>query len=359
MADFTLGYRKSLDGLRGIAVVLVVLSHIPSLPFGGGFFGVDLFFVLSGFLITSLLFEEWRANGDISLKAFYARRALRLLPALVEVLGVAAIVSGRWESAEAAARMRESALMTLCYCANWFVAYRSYPRGELSHTWSLSVEEQFYVVWPLLLLVLLRSGWSRRRMAAVLVAGMLGSALLRAVLWLTTKSWERVYFGSDTHADGLFAGALVALLVHAGAQPSTEAWRRILNWVAHLMMGYLGFFFVSGWAADPYLMLGGYLGLNLGAAAVVLCLVTSPWAPLRLLCEAPPLVWLGKISYGVYLWHSVVFWTLGVTGLRIGGPAWALPLGALLAVSAASYYGFERPLLKLKQRFERVRASAP
>jgi peptidoglycan/LPS O-acetylase OafA/YrhL len=359
VAEFTLGYRKSLDGLRGIAVLAVVLSHLPNLEFLGGFFGVDLFFVLSGFLITSLLLEEWRARGDISLKAFYARRALRLLPALLEVLTVAVVFSALREPAAEAGAMRRASLITLGYSANWFVAFGRYPRPELAHTWSLSVEEQFYVLWPFVLLLMLKMNFSRRTIGGVLVASMLASAALRAYLWLTTRSWERVYYGSDTHADGLLAGALVALMMFSGVRPQTGPALRFLNWIALGMMIFLGFYLVRGWAADPLLMTGGYLALNLGVAAVVMCLVCAPWPPLRLLCEAPPLVWVGKISYGVYLWHAVVFWMLRSVGAGIPAPSWMLPLAAVLAAAAISFYAVERPLLKLKRRFERVPAPSP
>src|SRR5688572_4557652 len=169
---FTLGYRPYLDGVRGVAILLVLVCHIPNLPLQGGFIGVDLFFVLSGFLITSLLLEEWRATGNVSLGAFYARRALRLVPALLLVLGAAVLLSELRESRTAANATWTSALMTLFYSANWFLAYGAYPRKELSATWSLSVEEQFYLLWPLLLLVMLRLRCSRRTMAGVVIAGM-------------------------------------------------------------------------------------------------------------------------------------------------------------------------------------------
>lgn len=355
MDSFKLGYRPSLDGLRGIAVTAVVLSHLPNLPFGGGFFGVDIFFVLSGFLITSLLLEEWGATSDISLKAFYARRALRLLPALVEVLLVAVAVSAAVETPEQSAAMRSSALMTLFYSANWFVAYRQFPRGELSHAWSLSVEEQFYAVWPVVMLLLLKGGCSRRTIGLLTAAGFAASGAARMILWNTTHSWERVYFGSDTHADGLLAGALVALLLESGVRPRSPAALRVLNWAAHLMMGWLGVFLVLGWAADPYLSNGGYSAMNLGVAVIVMCLMCGAWPPLRMLCESRLLVWIGRISYGVYLWHSILFWLL--RHARLGGAAWGWGLLAavLVGVPAASFYVLERPLLRrFKPRFQRV-----
>jgi peptidoglycan/LPS O-acetylase OafA/YrhL len=351
---FTLGYRKSLDGLRGIAILAVVLSHVRTFPFGGGFFGVDLFFVLSGFLITSLLLEEWRETSDVSLKAFYARRALRLLPALILFLGTMTAVSAWREPPDQSAKMGTSALMALFYCANWFVASRSFPRSELSATWSLSVEEQFYILWPMLLLLMLKGKWSMRAISAVIVAGIAASAAVRAWLWNTGSSWERVYYGSDTHADGLLAGALVAVMMASGVVPASPRGARILNWVAHGMMVFLGVFFVRGWAADPMLFQGGYLALNLGAAAVVYCLVCSPWAPIRKVCEFGPLVWLGKISYGVYLWHLAPPLLITLLPAPPGGVRPLAGFALTLGLAAVSYYGFERPLLRFKRRFERV-----
>jgi len=359
MAHFSLGYRKSLDGLRGIAVLMVLYSHIPSLPFGGGFFGVDLFFALSGFLITTLLLEEWQKSGDISLKAFYARRAIRLLPALVEVLLFAVVFSACRENAVEAGKMRNSALITLFYMANWFVAFKALPRGDLAHTWSLSVEEQFYLVWPVLLLLMLKANWSRRRIGAVVVAGILLSAGLRAALWTRTGSWERVYFGSDTHADGILVGVLLALLMSSGVQPTSEKGLRILNLAGHGMAVFLAVFFVRGWPADPVLTMGGYLAMNLWAGVLICCLMCAPWAPLRMLCEAAPLVWMGRISYGVYLWHSVILWALRSWGIQLPGPMWLLPMGVVFAVAALSYYAVERPLLRLKRRFSRVSSLSP
>jgi peptidoglycan/LPS O-acetylase OafA/YrhL len=210
-----------------------------------------------------------------------------------------------------------------------------------------------------LLLCLLKRRWSNVAIGALIVAGIAASACARAVLWSTTHSWERVYFGSDTHADGLLSGAFVAVLMFSGTQPKSPVALRALNWAAHLMMAYLGVFVFLGWAADPYMSQGGYLAMNLGISTIVLCLVCRPWAPLRWVCEAPPLVWLGRISYGVYLWHAIWFWILHHFEIQMPGPIWVLPLGGTVAIAAASYYGVERPLLRLKRRFSRVSSLSP
>jgi len=349
---FQLGYRPYLDGVRGVAILLVLVCHIPTLPLQGGFIGVDLFFVLSGFLITTLLLEEWQATGRISLGAFYARRALRLLPALLVVLGACVVFSEVREDRAAAGGMRTSALMTLFYSANWFLAYKAYPRGELSATWSLSVEEQFYLVWPVILLGMLRLGCSRRTMAGVVIAAMAGSMAARIVLWQGGATPSRVFFGTDTHADGLLAGALVGMLFAWGAGPRSPGAAKALDLAALLSLGLLGLLVAIGWQADPAMIQAGYPVLNLGAAVLVASLVSSP--ALRRIFEVAPLVWIGRISYGVYLWHIAVFWMFGKAGWVGGALYWPAAIALTIAIAAASFYGLERPILRFKRRFERV-----
>lgn len=359
MADFTLGHRKSLDGVRGLAIVFVLLSHVSSLPFGGGFIGVDLFFVLSGFLITTLLLEEERATGTIRLRSFYARRALRLLPALVVMLAVMVALSALKDPPETAAKMRTSALMTLCYSANWFMTLKAYPSWQLLPTWSLSVEEQFYILWPLLLLVLLKLNASKKSMAALAVAGLIVSAAWRAVLWRWTGSYDRVYYGSDTHSDGLLAGTLAGILVSSGVLTPTPALARGLNWAAHLTLGFLFFFLWWGWAADPYVIQWGILALNLGMVCLVVCLLMSPAPLLKGFFEFPPLVWVGRVSYGLYLWHMVTFSLGHWFRLPTWAGSWVVTLLVTAGVAALSFYALEQPLLRLKRRFERVSAPPP
>jgi peptidoglycan/LPS O-acetylase OafA/YrhL len=339
---FRLGHRRALDGVRGLAILLVLLYHVSMSTFGGGFIGVDLFFVLSGFLITSLLLEEWRDTGSISLGSFYARRALRLLPALIVVLLAMIAVSALTEPPKAAAAMRTSALMTFFYSANWFLAFKAYPRGELSPTWSLSVEEQFYLVWPVLLVMLLRMGCSRRAIGGVVVALLLASAAARAFLWVTTRDFERVMFGTDTHADGLLAGVLAALLVADGAAPPRTT--------TPIVLACLAIFVPLGWPGDPSMFLGGFLAFNAAGAVLVAGMVTSPWR----LFEWAPMVWMGRVSYGLYLWHFAAPWMLSRTGVSLGKGYWAAAVALTFAAAAASFYALERPLLKYKRRFERV-----
>jgi peptidoglycan/LPS O-acetylase OafA/YrhL len=353
VAEFKLGQRRSLDGVRGLAILFVLLSHVQSLPLGGGFIGVDLFFVLSGFLITTLLLEERQETGTVSLKAFYVRRALRLLPALVAMLAAMLVLVAVFDAPGVAANARTSAVMTLLYSSNWFMAYKEFPFPGLSATWSLSVEEQFYLVWPLLLITLLKL--PPRGRVAVVAAGMLLSAALRALLWKTTGSFERVFFGSDTHADGLLAGALAGLLLSQGWVPPS----RLLKLAAHVVLGVLFLFLYWGWLADDYVLVGGLFLLNLGMTALVVALVRDPGPLLLGFFEFGPLAWLGRISYGVYLWHMVVFGFSGRLPLLKRAGSWPLSIALTIAVAALSFYLLERPLLRLKRRFSRVSPHSP
>ena len=170
VAGFRLGYRPSLDGLRGVAV-LVVMAHHAYVPFfRGGGVGVDIFFVLSGFLITSLLLEEWRRTQDISLRGFYIRRGLRLLPALFMLLLVLQAYALLRMRGDAFWEMEKAIGAVLGYFGNWVAALGLYDMRVLSHTWSLSIEEQFYFLWPIILLLMLRSRWKRTRILGALLS---------------------------------------------------------------------------------------------------------------------------------------------------------------------------------------------
>jgi len=209
-----LGYRPALDGIRAIAIVLVLGFHTGLL--GGGFLGVDLFFVLSGFLITGLLVEEWDRYQEISLAGFYTRRMRRLFPALVLTLvGVGVLYLalpgvnhgiGYWPTVASVA----------AYSSNWLAAFGSHGSwaslGMLGHTWSLAIEEQFYLVWPIVVLVLLRRRWPAGPIIIALLAGAAASEALRWLVWMDSYSIG-AYTRTDTHADGLLLGCALGLLL--------------------------------------------------------------------------------------------------------------------------------------------------
>ncbi|MGH2393875.1 MAG: acyltransferase family protein, partial [Candidatus Limnocylindria bacterium] len=198
----------ALTGVRGLAVVLVLAFHV-GLPIpSGGLVGVTLFFVLSGYLITSLLIKEWAATGSIDLARFFARRARRLVPAQIVVVGIVTVVGVVSDRAVDAV---QDALLSIAYVANWARAYGD-PMGLLNHIWSLSIEAQFYVIWPLAFVLVARKRLLHGRAIVAIVIGLAaGSTVLRAVLEGGADS-GRIYFGTDVRADALLAGCALALI---------------------------------------------------------------------------------------------------------------------------------------------------
>lgn len=335
--QFQLGHRPALEGLRGIAILLVMAVNFtpPFLP--GGFAGVDLFFVLSGFLITCLLWEEWRATGGIGLKRFYGRRALRLLPALAVFLAFCLTVS-LFQPAERAAGTRLGIMTTAFYCSNLAIA-AGRDLAALSHTWSLSVEEQFYLLWPPVLLCLLRRGVQLRRLAA----GLLSVACLvggwRAFLWQPDGFAMRLYAGPDTRADALLAGCALALWMESSE--ISAAARRVFRLLVYPAMVIIVLAAVFVHWFSPGLYLGGFSALAL--AGVVIVFGAMERHPALRFLEMPWLRWMGRISYGLYLWHYPI--------LRQNSPA-ALRVAAAIAAAAASYYVVEMRFMGMRRKLK-------
>lgn len=318
-------YRPELDGLRGIAVLVVLASHahVPGFAIDGGLAGVTLFFALSGYLITSLLAAEIAASGRIRLAGFYARRALRLLPALFAVLIVVAIgySIGVWTSLAA---LPLTIASVVGYMANW-AGIGGLQLGVLAHTWSLSVEEQFYLAWPLLLVAGIRF---RRLAIALLVVAVLVTPW-RFVLMGDGAGYARVFAGTDTHVDALFVGCAIALL--GTRLPSAFGW---LGLAATVVLG-------MTWASDAELPWFLPLATVGSALALAGCPASLRWAPLA---------YIGRISYGLYLWHYLFIWS---------GLPWPVVILASLLVASLSYIVIERPFLRLKDRTRRAKNPAP
>lgn len=349
-SGFRLGYRTWFDGLRGVAILAVIAFHYGAPGTRGGFLGVDLFFVLSGFLITALLYQEWQRDGNINLKHFYTRRALRLLPALLIVAVVVIVMTGEYRPA----------LYALFYCANWVQAFAGYEAlGVLTHTWSLSIEEQFYLLWPLGFLVMLKLRLRRRTMVWLLLAMIVAVAVNRAALQYLGRPVYRVYNGFDTRADALLIGCLTALLACWQVRPQSRWGRRLLDYgaiAATLLLLWLG-------SQVTYLTRHLYYGLFTVVAAaagvIIFRLLEAPPRAVQRWLEHPALVWIGRVSYGLYLWHLVIFFLLRPDAEQgLSGGTIARQLGVLLAVVTASYYLIERPSLKLKRRFGGARESS-
>jgi peptidoglycan/LPS O-acetylase OafA/YrhL len=347
-----LPYRPALDGIRALAVAGVLAYHA-DLPFArGGFLGVDAFFVLSGYLITSLLLAEWQARGTIDLPAFWARRARRLLPALFLVLVAVGGYALLFAEPGQLDKLRGDALATLGYFANWRFAFSGDSYFEqfalpspLRHTWSLAIEEQWYLVWPLLLVLLL--SWRRGSLRALLglaVAMTVGSALLMALLHDPRADPSRVYYGTDTRAHSLLVGAVLAMLLLRGGAIRGAA-QGLLQVAAVGCAAYVGWLWVTTPESSAFLYNGGYLVAALAVAVVITAAVQPQAGPLGKLLSLGPLRGLGLISYGVYLWHWPIYLVLTPerTGLDGAGLV-AARVGITLLVSVASYHMVEMPM---------------
>ncbi|HYF64687.1 MAG TPA: acyltransferase family protein, partial [Herpetosiphonaceae bacterium] len=347
-----LPYCAGIDGLRALAVTAVLLYHA-GLPLPGGFLGVEVFFVLSGYLITALLRAEWERAGSIRLGRFWARRARRLLPALALALGGTALLAGRLAPRESA-DLPGDMLAALGYVMNWrlVASAQSYfaPLARpplLQHLWSLAVEEQFYLLWPLIFIGGMRLLRRRGLLGATLLAAA-GSALLMAVLRRPGLDPARVYYGTDTRAAGLLLGAALALAWPPGRQPAAEL--RLAGWLAD-GLGLAGLLALATcarllYAGHPRLYPGGFATAAIGTAAIIAA-VTHPRARVlpALLGGGIPR-WIGMRSYGIYLWHWPIFM---LTRPRLdvaldGWPLLALRLGAVVGLAAFSFRVVEQPL---------------
>ena len=365
----------ALDGIRAVAVGLVLADHggIPGV--GGGFIGVDVFFVLSGFLITSLLLDELGRTGTIDLPGFWVRRARRLLPALI-VMVLAVVVLRELFPSDAVAAVRDDAVGAFFWVANWVFVFRDTdyftqgdPPSPLQHTWSLAVEEQYYVLWPLVLLAVAVAVALLRRhrdtkptlrtvrmvVVGVAVAGAAASAVASCLMvsGTSTASLNRVYFGTDTRVQALLVGAAAAALLvrdwpalaRYGAQIRSR-WGRVIAQILPVIgLAMLGVVAHFATGSAPEFRRGLLIVVAVAAVFIVAPVALEQRGLVARVLAFPPLVWLGVISYGVYLWHWPIFLALngertGLTGMSL----FALRVVATVTVSAMSWWLIEQPI---------------
>ena len=371
----TLGLVPSLDGLRGVAIIFICVYHLD--PFihswtklvPGLSIGVDIFFVLSGFLITAILLREHDMSGRIRLLPFYEGRVLRLFPALFAMVAVEFVWSlflhypmGYELKAVASA---------VTYVSNWGFApwhvgllqEAKYPVG-MGQLWSLAVEEQFYLFWPLVLIALLAVGGRLRLVpiGAVVVAIVVVS-VRRAEVFLGMSSaeflsggWSVLYSRTDYRVDDLLWGALLAMLWVRGWFPHRRALISVGGWLGAAALIAVA---LKGLIGDGWMYVWGMPVVAVGAAAVVLACVESGWAPRRLL-EARWLCAVGVVSYGIYVWHLLAYaMVTRVGGTWPAGFQLAAALGLTAVMVLASWYLVEKPFLRIKDRLRHRQGSPP
>jgi peptidoglycan/LPS O-acetylase OafA/YrhL len=328
----------ALDGLRGVAVLAVVAYHADLGWAGGGFLGVDVFFVLSGYLITSLLRAEHGRTGRVSLRGFWTRRARRLLPALGCMFLAVVVFAALRPEHPGLTNLRADMLAGLGYVANWrFVLadqgyFAEFAPSPLRHLWSLAIEEQFYLLWPLVFLAV-----ARLRHAGWVVLALAGTSAALMVAGSGATDPSRIYYGTDTHAHGLLIGAALAYVT-----VPARRWLSLAGWAAAVLAVVL---MTQLRSTDPDVWRGGLLAFEVLVAVVIAACARPevPASPGRALAWRP-LRAVGLVSYGVYLWHWPVFVLCDEQLLGLSGtPLLAVQLAITAALALTSFYLVERP----------------
>jgi peptidoglycan/LPS O-acetylase OafA/YrhL len=407
--NITFGFIPALDGLRALAVLGVMMYHGGTSILGGGFLTIDVFFVLSGFLITSLLIGEWRKKLTIHLGQFWARRARRLLPALLVMLIAVAIYAKIFAPPGEFANLRLDSLSTLFYVANWHFIFAgtnyfnltAHP-SPLNHMWSLSIEEQFYIVWPPVVLAMLYLGNKLRParrlwpVFTVAVVGAIASAIDMSLLYHGPQSVMRVYEGTDTRSQDMLVGAALAIGMAMWAQyrkalpessgpavgaagPASESvqlhrrdrirqqkagvtpipawelvpgrWRTLVGVLGWVVIGYFAYLWSHLSAPTTFLYRGGFFLAAVGVAIVIFTAVTHQLGSVSRALGNRVFQYVGKISYGTYLWHFPLFAMLSATSLHlIGYPLLIIRIGVTLMVATISFYVVEEPIRRGRLR---------
>ena len=350
-----MGYQPALDGLRALSVIAVILYHAGIHWMPGGFIGVEVFFVVSGFLITSLLIDEQHVSGKVSLKQFWIRRARRLLPALFTML-IASLMAVTFFAKDSAPDFRQDVLPALGYFSNWWQIYfvdtpyfaaNSLPM--LRHLWSLAVEEQWYVLWPIAFVFVLGNKRIPRWISAVVIGLLAAAVMVGTALAFTADNETRInflYLSTITRSSGLLLGAALACVWHPWKK-AVVRFARVRSGFADVLalgaLATLGYISAFIHVADEQLYRGGLAAATVASAVIIAVVVRSGKSLVKRALSFPLLVEIGRRSYGLYLWHWPIF---VVTGARLSSIRLAYALTATVIINEFVYQFIETPARK-------------
>ncbi|MBC2313741.1 acetyltransferase [Listeria welshimeri] len=348
-------YVPSIDGLRALAVIAVIAYHLNFSWAKGGFIGVDIFFVLSGYLITNILLTQWEKNQTLQLKQFWLRRFRRLIPAAYVMIVVVVIFSVLFHS-EILKNLRGDAIASFFYVSNWWFIFHNVSYFDsfgmpspLKNLWSLAIEEQFYLIWPVFLLVFLRWVKNPKLLLKIVIGLGLLSAIWMTILYVPGTDPSRVYYGTDTRLFDLLSGCALAFVwpfnrLSPNIPKRSKAALNIAGTISILF-----FFLITALVSEyqPFLYRGGLLFVAI-MGAVMIATIAHPASYLSKIFSFKPLRWIGTRSYGIYLWHYPII-TLTTPVLEIGQPSiWRsiLQVAATFIIAELSFRYIETPIRK-------------
>lgn len=350
-----MGYQPALDGLRALSVIAVILYHAGIQWIPGGFIGVEVFFVVSGFLITSLMIDEQHVSGKVSLKQFWIRRARRLLPALFTML-VASLVAVTFFAKDSAPDFRQDVLPALGYFSNWWQIYfvdtpyfaaNSLPM--LRHLWSLAVEEQWYVLWPIVFVFVLGNKRIPRWISAVVIGLLAAAVMVGTALAFAADNETRInflYLSTITRSSGLLLGAALACIWRPWKK-AVVRFARVRSGLADVLalgaLATLGYISAFIHVADEQLYRGGLAAATVASAVIIAVVVRSGTSLVKRVLSIPLLVEIGRRSYGLYLWHWPIF---VIAGARLSSIRLAYALTVTVIINEFVYQFIETPTRK-------------
>ena len=368
---FRFRHIPALDGLRGLACLMVIAIHM-KLPTPGGFLGVDLFFVLSGFLITALMLQEWDQNRTVNLKKFYLRRVLRLYPAMLVMFAIVLAFCMAVLTREEYRQVRKGIVVSLLAQANNSIVIGPLPFMPFAYTWSLSIEDKFYLIWPLVLCGLLsQESLSRRWKAGLVAVSILVCAALRARMYYCFPQLiGALYSDAVCRADSMLVGCLTAMLAVWNLLPSAPWFRTATKVASQVFLACLTYLMFYGDLAAGHLYYGTFTLIALGTAVVIINLIRSDARGLSAVLEHPLLTGTGRMSYGLYLWHvPVIIYFKRFHHPLTGHANYAYPessttyvvgiLAVIYLIAGISYVFVEKPFLRLKPKVSHARLPIP